>query len=68
MVPTSLMLIVSGIVCILLTFYAIRQIRPRAGEPEAAWTASDALSTTVILVLMTLFIAGVGLILKGILD
>lgn len=66
MIPTSVILIVSGIVCLLLAYSAVRQLRPREGRLESAWAKSDALSATLVLGVMILFITGAGLILKGI--
>lgn len=66
MIPTSVILIVSGIVCLLFAIYAVRRLRPREGRLESAWATSDALSASVVLGLMILFISGIGLILKGI--
>lgn len=66
MIPTSVIFIVSGIVCLLLTYLALRHLRPREGRPDSAWAKSDALSATFVLGLMVLFLAGAGLILKGI--
>jgi len=66
MIPTSVILIVSGIACLLLGVYAVRQLRPREGRPAPAWASSDAISATVVLGLLVLFVAGAGLLLKGI--
>jgi len=66
MIPTSVILIVSGIACLLLALYAVRRLKPQEGGVQSAWATSDALSATVVLGLMVLFISGIGLILKGI--
>jgi hypothetical protein len=66
MIPTNVILIVSGIVCLLLAFYAVRRLRPREGKLESAWVTSDTLSATVVLGLMILFVSGLGLIVKGV--
>lgn len=66
MIPTSVILVVSGIVCLLLAVYAVQRLKPREGGIESAWATSDGLSATVVLGLMILFISGIGLILKGI--
>jgi hypothetical protein len=66
MIPTSVILVVSGIVCLLLAVYAVRRLRPRQGGIQSAWATSDGLSATLVLGLMVLFISGIGLIVKGI--
>ena len=65
MVATSAVLIVSGLVCVVLAGLAVRYLIPREGRPTSAWTSTEARATTVVLVLMTLFVIGAGMVLKG---
>ena len=67
MIATNAMLVVSGLVCIILSGFAMRHLMPREGRPDSAWTSTEARAASVVLLLMTLFITGAGLILKGVL-
>ena len=67
MIATNALLIVSGLVCVFLSGLAMRHLMPREGRPESAWTNTEARAASVVLLLMTLFITGAGMILKGVL-
>ena len=68
MVLTSAALIVAGIACIALSGYVLYAVSPREGKPPTFWTRTEARSTTLALVLVTAFVIGGGLVLKGILS
>lgn len=68
MVLTSAALILAGIACIGLSSYALYAVSPKEGKPPTFWTRSEARSTTLALVLVTAFVIGGGLVLKGILS
>jgi len=63
--PTNLSLIVAGVVCVFLSGFAVRQLRPREGRGDSVWTRSETRATMVALGLLTLFVFGAGMILKG---
>ncbi len=63
--PTNAVLIVTGVVCVTLSGFAVRQLRPREGRPESVWTRGENRATLVALGLLTLFVFGAGMILKG---
>jgi len=67
MVATNAVLILSGLACVVLSGLAVRYLMPREGRPSSAWTSTEARATTVVLMLMTLFVIGAGMVLKGIL-
>jgi hypothetical protein len=67
MIPTNAILILSGIVCVYFTWFAIRRLIPREGRTVPAWTSSDAGAATVAVGLISLALIGAGLILKGLL-
>lgn len=68
MVLTSAAFIIAGIACIGLSGYTLYAVSPRDGRPATFWTRTEARSTTLALVLVTAFVMGGGLILKGILS
>lgn len=63
--PTNLMLIVVGVVCVFFSGFAVRQLRPREGRPDSVWTRTETRATLIALSLLTLFVFGAGMILKG---
>lgn len=67
MIATNAMLIGSGLICIFLSGLAMRHLMPREGRPESTWTSTEARAASVVLLLMTLFITGAGMVLKGVL-
>jgi hypothetical protein len=68
MVLTSVALILAGIACIGLSGYTLYAVSPKEGKPATFWTRTEARSTTLALVIVTAFVMGGGLILKGILS
>jgi uncharacterized membrane protein SpoIIM required for sporulation len=68
MVLTSAAFIIAGIACIGLSSYTLYAVSPRDGKPATFWTRTEARSTALALVIVTAFVMGGGLILKGILS
>jgi hypothetical protein len=68
MILTSAAFIIAGIACIGLSGYTLYAVSPRDGKPATFWTRTEARSTALALVLVTAFVMGGGLILKGILS
>ena len=65
---TSATLIVAGLACIGVSGYTLRAATPKEGKPPVFWTRTEARSTTLALVLVTLFVIGGGLVLRGLLS
>lgn len=68
MVFTGAALITGGLACIGVAGYALRAAIPKEGKPPAFWTRTEARSTALALVLVTMFVIGGGLVLKGLLS
>lgn len=68
MILTSAAFIIAGIACIGLSSYALYAVSPKEGKPPGFWTRTETRSTTLALVLVTAFVMGGGLVLKGILS
>jgi hypothetical protein len=68
MVLTSAAFILAGIACIGLSGYTLYAVSPKDGKPATFWTRTEARSTTLALLLVTAFVMGGGLILKGLLS
>lgn len=68
MVLSSAALIASGVACICGSGYALRAASPKEGQPPNFLTKTEARSTTLALVIVTAFVIGGGLVLKGILS
>ncbi|MEX2240585.1 MAG: hypothetical protein WD775_07810 [Burkholderiales bacterium] len=68
MVLTSAAFILAGIACIGLSGYTLYAVSPKDGKPPTFWTRTEARSTTLALALVTAFVIGGGLMLKGILS
>lgn len=68
MVLTSAAFVLAGIACIGLSGYTLYAVSPKDGKPATFWTRTEARSTTLALVLVTAFVMGGGLILKGLLS
>lgn len=68
MILTSAAFILAGIACIGLSGYTLYAVSPKDGKPATFWTRTEARSTTLALVLVTAFVMGGGLILKGLLS
>lgn len=67
MVLTSASLILAGIACICISSYMLYAAVPREGKRPSIWTATENRSTLLALALVTLFVFGGGMVLKGIL-
>lgn len=68
MVLTSAALIASGVACIFGSSYTLYSASPKEGRPPGFWLKTDARSTLLALAIVTSFIIGGGLVLKGILS
>jgi len=68
MVLTSAVFIIAGIACIGLSGYTLYAVSPKEGKPATFWTRTEARSTTLALVIVTAFVIGGGLVLKGFLS
>lgn len=68
MVLSSAVLIAAGLACIGVSSYTLHAVSPREGKPPAFWTRTEARSTLLALALVTLFVIGGGLVLKGLLS
>ena len=68
MVLTSAVFIIAGIACIGLSGYTLYAVSPKEGKPATFWTRTEARSTTLALVIVTAFVIGGGLMLKGFLS
>jgi hypothetical protein len=68
MVLTSAALIASGVACLFGSGYTLYSASPKAGRPANFWTRTETRSTLLALAIVTSFIIGSGLVLKGILS
>lgn len=68
MLPTSVVLIASGLACLIATVAVIRSIVRHAGPAPTAWTKTESRSTATALMLVFLIVFGAGLVIKGILS
>ena len=68
MVLTSAAFIIAGIACIGLSGYTLYAVSPKEGKPATFWTRTETRSTTLALALVTAFVMGGGLILRGLLS
>ena len=66
MISASVVLIVSGVVCLGLAGFMIYKFMPQEGRPPSAWTRTDFRATSFAMGLFVLLITGVGLVAKGI--
>jgi hypothetical protein len=67
MILSNAALILAGIACICIASYTLYAAIPQAGKPPAFWTRTDNRSTVLAVGLVTLFVMGAGLLLRGIL-
>ncbi len=65
---TSVILIISGVVCLSICGFMFYKLTPQEGKPPSRWTGTDTSGTAVALGLMALLLAGVGMLLKGLLS
>jgi len=68
MVLTSTALIAGGLACIGVSGYTLRASTPQEGKPPGFWTRTETRSTVLALTLVTMFVVGGGLVLKGLLS
>lgn len=68
MLSTSLILIASGLACLMATATVIRSIVRHAGPAPTVWTKTESRSTATALMLVFLMVFGAGLVIKGILN
>jgi uncharacterized iron-regulated membrane protein len=66
MTGTSTILIIAGVLCLGLCGFALYKLRPQAGQ-QSRWVDTDTLGTAVALGLLILLLAGVSMVVKGIL-
>jgi len=67
MILSNAALVLAGIACLCLASYTLYAASPQAGKPPAFWTRTENRSTVLALGLVTLFVMGAGLMLRGIL-
>lgn len=68
MIPSNVALVLAGIACVCLSSYTLYAVTPREGKPPAFWTRTENRSTLLALAVVSLFVMGAGLLLKGILS
>jgi hypothetical protein len=66
MISTSVILVVSGGICLSLTGLIVYSLLPRDGRPPSPWTSTDFRATSVAMLLLILLLAGASLLAKGI--
>jgi hypothetical protein len=62
----SVILVLSGIACLLASGYMMYRLIPREGQASSSWIKSDSGETTMALGQFILMVAGVALLAKGI--
>jgi hypothetical protein len=65
---TSQILIVAGVICLSIGGFIFYKLAPKEGQPPSAWTSTDFRGTTVAMGVLVLMMAGVGMLMKGILS
>ena len=60
------MLVVSGIICVVLGAFFFYKLRPQEGQPPSPWISSDFRGSAMAIGLLCLFLAGIGMVLKGV--
>lgn len=63
-----MILIFSGFICLALCGYLLHKLMPQEGKPPSPWTDTDTRGTAVALGLLVLMLAGVSMVIKGILS
>lgn len=66
MISTSVILILSGVLCLLLSGYILYKVRPQEGQPPNAWNKTDFRATSFAMGQFILLIAGISFLVKGI--
>ena len=64
---TNGVLVVAGIVCLALVGIALHKLPPRPGKLASVWTDTEMKASATALSLLVLTVAGVGLIVQGML-
>jgi hypothetical protein len=67
MISSSAVLVVSGVVCLLISGYASYRMIPREGRPAPPWMNGESGETAMALGQFILLIAGIALVAKGLL-
>jgi hypothetical protein len=65
MVSTSILQMVIGAACLVLSVWTIRALVPKEGKPPSAWTSTEMRATAVAIAVLVLMVAGVGLLIGG---
>ena len=63
-----MILIAIGFVCLALCGFLLYKLMPQEGQPPSPWTDTDARGTAVALGLLVLMLAGVSMMVKGVLS
>ena len=67
MISSSAILVVSGLVCLVISGYGLYRMIPREGRPVAPWMKGESGETAMALGQFTLMVAGIALLAKGLL-
>ena len=67
MISSSAVLVASGVVCLVISGYALYRMIPREGRPAAPWMNGESGETAMALGQFTLMVAGIALLAKGLL-
>ena len=59
------MLVVAGVICVFLGAFVFYKLKPQEGRPPSAWISSDFRGSAMAIGLLCLFLAGIGMVLKG---
>ncbi|HZM37227.1 MAG TPA: hypothetical protein VFC18_22405 [Burkholderiales bacterium] len=65
--PTSVLLVVAGLACLAMCGLMFWKLMPQEGKEPSPWVGTDTRGTVVAMSLLMFLLAGVGLVLKGIL-
>ena len=63
-----MMLIVTGLLCLTLCGFLLYKLMPQDGQPPSPWTDTDTRGTAVALGLLVLMLAGISMVVKGIIS
>lgn len=62
----SMILILAGAGCLGISGLVFYKLKPRDGEPPSPWVGSEGRGTLVALGLLVLILAGISMLLKGV--
>jgi hypothetical protein len=65
---SSLILVLCGALCLGLCFLIFHKARPRPSQPEPALVATEGRATSVAMLVLILFFAGVTMLAKGLMQ